>query len=248
MKKNQRTSLAEGSELSDLLKIYSKHWKWFLISGIFFLTLASIYLRYSTPEYKAASKIQILEEKSGSSELSVFADLDFLGKGQNNVEDEIEILKSRSNLVEVIDNLNLNISLIELGNIKNSEIYSDKPFKINFLANDSIVNNSELDFFIEISDETTFRFSLERDSPNKIYSFGKNIKTKIGDIVITPDVSNLKRYINSQIKVSIRPLYNSAEKYQEKIIVAPATEFSNILNISLEDPIREKAIDILNNL
>tara|TARA_R110000751_G_scaffold307856_1_gene432810 strand:+ start:4790 stop:7084 length:2295 start_codon:yes stop_codon:yes gene_type:complete len=213
-----------------------------------FLTLASIYLRYSTPEYKAASKIQILEEKSGSSELSVFADLDFLGKGQNNVEDEIEILKSRSNLVEVIDNLNLNISLIELGNIKNSEIYSDKPFKINFLANDSIVNNSELDFFIEISDETTFRFSLERDSPNKIYSFGKNIKTKIGDIVITPDVSNLKRYINSQIKVSIRPLYNSAEKYQEKIIVAPATEFSNILNISLEDPIREKAIDILNNL
>ena len=248
MKNNQRTSLSEGSELSDLFKAYSRHWKWFLISSIFFLILASLYLRYSTPEYKAASKIQILEEKSASSELSVFADLDFLGKGQNNVEDEIEILKSRSNLVEVVDNLDLNIRLTALGNIKNSEIYNDKPFKINFLATDSIVNNTELDFFIDIASETTFGFSLERDTPNKIYSFGKNIKTKIGDIVITPNLPFLKQYANSQIKVSIRPLFNSAEKYQEKIIVVPATEFSNILNISLEDPIKEKAIDILNNL
>ena len=248
MKNKQRISLAESSELSDLLKNYTKHWKWFLLSGFFFLVLATIYLRYATPKYEAAAKIQILEDKSSSSELSVFSDLDFLGKGQNNVEDELEILSSRSNLVEVVDNLNLNIELIELGNVKNSEIYIDKPFKVNFLANDSLVNNSKLEFFVEITNETTFGFSFERSEPSKIYSFGKNIETEIGDIVITPNLPYFNNFKGSQIMVSVKPLFAIAEEYQEQIKITPATEFSNILNISLEDAVREKGIDILNNL
>ena len=248
MEKTKRISLGESSDLSDLIKGYSKHWKWFLLSVIFFFVLAIIYLRYATPNYKAAAKIQILEDKSASSELSVFSDLDFLGKGQNNVEDELEILGSRSNFVEVVDNLDLNIAYLELGNVKNSEIYINKPFKINFLENDSIVNNSNLDFFIEISNQTTFGFSLDRDSPSKIYSYGKNIPTDLGDIVITPNLPYFNDYIGSQIKVSVNPLFVVAEGYQQKIVINPATEFSNVLNISIEDPNKEKAKDILNNL
>lgn len=248
MKKKQRISLAESSELSDVLKNYTKHWKWFLVSCFFFLVLAVLYLRYATPKYEAAAKIQILEDKSSSSELSVFADLDFLGKGQNNVEDELEILSSRSNLVEVVDNLKLNIELTELGNVKNSEIYIDKPFKLNFLANDSLINNSKLEFFVEITNDITFGFSLERSEPSKVYAFGKNIETEIGDIVITPNLPYLNNFKGSQIMVSVKPLFAVAERYQEQIKITPATEFSNILNISLEDPVREKGIDILNNL
>jgi tyrosine-protein kinase Etk/Wzc len=248
MENKKRISLGDSSELSDLLKGYSKHWKWFGVSVLFFLMLGFIYLRYATPKYKAAAKIQILEDKSAGSELSVFSDLDFLGKGQNNVEDELEILGSRSNFVEVVDNLDLNIVYLELGNVKNSEIYTNKPIKLNFLETDSIVNNSKLDFFIEISNETTFGFSFDRDSPAKIYSYGKNISTDIGDIVITPNLPYFNDYKGSRIKVSINPLFSVAENYQQKIVMNPATEFSNILNISIEDPNMEKAKDILNNL
>ncbi|WP_286814194.1 MULTISPECIES: GumC family protein [unclassified Maribacter] len=248
MEKKKRISLGDSSDLSDLVKGYSKHWKWFVVSAIFFLMLGVIYLRYATPKYKAAAKIQILEDKSASSELSVFSDLDFLGKGQNNVEDELEILGSRSNLVEVVDNLDLNVVLVELGNVKNSEIYTEKPIKINFLASDSIVNNSKMEFYLEISNNTTFGFSLDRDEPSKIYSYGKNIPTEIGDIVITPNLPHFNKFKDKQIRVSIKPLFIVAESYQEKLVMNPATEFSNILNISLEDANQEKAKDILNNL
>ncbi|HAI37286.1 MAG TPA: tyrosine protein kinase, partial [Maribacter sp.] len=56
------------------------------------------------------------------------------------------------------------------------------------------------------------------------------------------------KFKDKQIRVSIKPLFIVAESYQEKLVMNPATEFSNILNISLEDANQEKAKDILNNL
>ncbi|WP_298479690.1 polysaccharide biosynthesis tyrosine autokinase [uncultured Maribacter sp.] len=234
--------------LKDLLSVYIGYWKWFVFSCFVMGIFAYIYIRYATPEFAAKAKIQILEDKSSSSELSAFKDLDIFRGAKNKVEDEIEILNSRSNFIDVVKNLNLNIKIIEVGNIKESEIYQNHPFKINFIANDSIINASKFKFFIDLSSETTFGFSLEKDSPLKIYSFGKNIHTKIGDIVITPNLKFFKGYKGKKIKVLISPIYKIAEGYQSKIKVSVADKQSNIINISLKDPITDKAINIINEL
>ncbi len=237
-----------GVDLKEIVSTYTKHWKWFIISVIGALLLAYVYIRYATPEYAAKAKIQILDEKGSSSELSVFKDLDFLGGGKSNVEDEIEILNSRSNFIEVVKDLNLNIRVTALGNVKDSEIYKERPFIINFIANDTIIHRSDFDFFIEINSETTFGYSEERDSPLKVYSYGKKIPTEIGDIVIIPNFPFFKSYKGEKVKVSVRPIFDIAEDYQSKLNVTLAEEYSNILNITLNDAIEDKAVDIINTL
>ena len=234
--------------LKEILTTYTKHWKWFVLASILALAVAAIYIRYATPEYAAKAKIQIIEDKNSSSELSAFQDLNLLGGGKNKVEDEIEIFNSRSNFIEVVKDLDLNLKIVSLGNVKDTEIYNDRPFKVNFIENDSVIDNSEFVFFIELNSDTNFGYSLERDSPLKMYSFGKNIPSDIGDIVITPNIPHFKRYKGRKLKVSLSPIFRVAENYQRKILVGIADEYSNIINITLNDPVQQKAIDVIDNL
>ena len=91
----------------DLIKPYLRNWKWFLLAAIIAVLLAVLKIRYSTPEYAIQAKIQVLEDQNSTSELNIFRDLNVLGGGRNSVEDEIEVLNSRSNLIDVITQLSL---------------------------------------------------------------------------------------------------------------------------------------------
>ena len=155
--------LNSNMDLNEIIKSYTRHTKWFIISIIIAIIFAFLYIRYATPEYAVKAKIHILEDKNSGSELSAFSDLGLLGGGKNNVEDEIEIFNSRTNFIEVSEKLKLNLTITELGNVKNSEVYTNRPINISFLENDSIINRATLDFFIDLNSESTFGYSLESD-------------------------------------------------------------------------------------
>ena len=92
---------------------YLRHWKWFFLGIIISLGVAFLYLRYSTPQYSASASIMIKDnQKSGiSAELAAFEDLGIIGGGSaNNPENEIEILKSRKIIGNVVDSLHLGVS------------------------------------------------------------------------------------------------------------------------------------------
>jgi|TARA_R110000868_G_scaffold293806_1_gene554274 tyrosine-protein kinase Etk/Wzc len=236
-------------DIKSILQTYLRHWVWFMAAIIVAFVLAFLYLRYTIPQYAAEAKIQIVKEDGASPELSIFKDLDLFSQSGNEVLDEIEILKSRSNLIEVVKKLKLNITTTAIGNIMSSEVYSQpKPFKINFLAPDSIINNSKFSFYVTYSSETTFGYAENEDDPVKVLSFGKNIKTPAGDIIITPVNTNLKFTEGKKFKISINPVGEVAQMYQQKLIISQQDKLSNIVNISLTDPIQKKAIDIINEL
>ncbi|RTE53789.1 polysaccharide biosynthesis tyrosine autokinase [Arenibacter aquaticus] len=241
-------NLSKDNGLKEIVSTYTKHWKWFVFSVMVFLALAYVKLRYSVPEYAAQAKIQILDDKNSNAEFSAFQDLGMMPGGSNKVEDEIEIINSRSNLIEVVQKLGLNVKITSLGKILDSEVYKNPPFKINFIAQDSVVNNAHMGFYITLSNDTTFGYAESEDVPLKPYAYGKNISTSIGDIVITPAVEDISAYKDKKYRVDVTPVAMVAQQYQFKINVSPAAEYSNILNISLNDPIQQKANDIINTL
>jgi tyrosine-protein kinase Etk/Wzc len=239
----------ETTDLKEIISVYSNHWKWFAISVISLLVVAFIYIRYAVPEYSASAKIQILEDKSATSELSVFKELDLFSSGSKKVEDEIEIINSRSNLLDVVKELGLHIKIEAVGNIKSSEVYNNHPFKLNFFEPDSIIYNSSFEFWLNLSSETAFGYTEEMDKPMQVFAYGKTISTPIGDLVITPNFRNFSNIDKGKkYKVSIKPTITLAQEYQYKISISPAADGSNILNIYLNDPVLEKAEDILNTL
>lgn len=239
-------------DFKSILIKYIKQWKWFALSAVLSLTCAFFYLRYSIPEYQASAKVQIIEEKGVGSELSVLKELDiFSGStGNTKIVDEIEILNSRSNYISTIKELKLNLRYFIKGNIRDTEIYGKGyPFTINFLAPDSITNKIKHDFFIKILSGTDFLYSEEEeDNDFKKYSFGSKIETKIGDIILLPESDLITSFYDKKLKISISPIPNVVDSYRSKIKMGVAGEFSNIINVSLTDSKKQRAIDIINNL
>ncbi|WP_209399737.1 polysaccharide biosynthesis tyrosine autokinase [Pseudozobellia sp. WGM2] len=248
MSENSQGVALNGDNLKDSINAYTKHWKWFAFSIFLAYLLAFVYIRYATPKYAVQTQIQILEDKTSGSELDVFQDISILGGGKNKVEDELRIVNSRSNFIAVVRELNLNTRILVQGNIKETELYQNPPVNLSFIAADSTVNKSNFEFFITISSSTTFGYSEEEDKPMEVYAFGKNIPTPLGDVVITPNVGVFEKYKEEKLRVSVRPIEEVAQEYRTKILVTNPGEFSNIVNLSLEDPIREKATNILDAL
>lgn len=237
-------------DLKGIVQSYTKHWKWFVISVFVFIALAILYLRYAIPEYSATAKIQILEESNGGSELSVLEDLNLFSSGKTKMEDEIELINARDNFIRIVKNLGLNVRFFLQGNIKDAELYSQKskPFSVNFLANDSIISNSKAIFFVKVYSDTSFGIRDKEDNPERKVEFGEKIKTEIGDIIITPN-ANLENYKNRNIRVTVSPVDAVADYYRKKTSVrANDTKFSNIINLTLNDPIQQRAVDIINSL
>ena len=92
-------------ELGDLLATIIQA-KWLVISiaaGVLFLGIAYTYV--ATPIYLADGLLQIEEKKSGLGNL----DINALFEGDTSINAEIELLRSRSVLGDVVDNLKLDI-------------------------------------------------------------------------------------------------------------------------------------------
>jgi tyrosine-protein kinase Etk/Wzc len=232
----------------DLLKPYIKNWNWFLLSVIVAITLGVLYIRYSVPQYAIQAKLQIIEDESSTSGLDIFNDLNVFGGTRNKVEDEIEILNSRSNLIQVVKQLGLNKKIIALGQIQHSEIYNNAPFNISFIAPDSVVFNSKEEFIITMKSKTSFELVNKEGDPAMVYLFGKNIPTSVGDIVITPNVLDLNDYSGKNYKVLVNPLGEVAEAYQKNIRISITNELSSIISLYLEDEVKQKGVDVLNAL
>lgn len=236
--------------LKTLFNICLRNWKWFVLSVVLCVAMALVYLRYAVPEYSATAKIQILEESNQASELSVLQDLDIFSSGKAQIEDETELLSARDNFIHIVEELDLNIQFFIMGNIKNTEIYhkEDIPFSVNFLSNDSIINNAKFDFYVRVHNNTSFGYKVKEDEAEKKFDFGDKVNTAIGDIILTPK-EKLPNYRERVIHVVIRPVERVADGYRKKTIISPNDKkLSNIINITLTDPIQQRAKDVINYL
>lgn len=119
---------------------------------------------------------------------------------------------------------------------------------VNFIAPDSIINKSEYSFYLKLASVNTFGFSEKLNDPIEVFPFGKNISSPIGDIVITPNMTDFERYKDIPIRVSITPITDMAESYQRRVKISTEDEFSKIVTLYLEDPIKEKSKDVLRTL
>ena len=123
----------------------------------FCFAISYLYLRYTIPEYEATSTVLIKDDNKGGdiSELSAFSDLGILG-GKSNIENEIEILKSRSLMTEVVKDLHLNIQYLNNDGPISKVNFKNPPIRIYFLAGDSSIYNVKINFEIEIINENEF--------------------------------------------------------------------------------------------
>ncbi|MEC3908052.1 polysaccharide biosynthesis tyrosine autokinase [Tamlana sp. 2201CG12-4] len=241
-------NISEDFNLKKTLLMYFKQWRWFVLSCILCVGIAFLSLRYTTPQYLAVAKIMLLDNKDASS-ASALKDLSlFSEKEDAMVEDEVQVIKSRSFFRNVVKKLNLNVAYFVKGRIHESELYKNSPIVINFIESDSVINKTDFNFHTEILSTTNFNFRINEDDIPKKYTFGETIPTFFGGIIITPKNKNLESFIGDDIRVKITPMKFLAESLKGRINISPTGKSSKVVEVSITDPVIQKAKDIINTL
>jgi tyrosine-protein kinase Etk/Wzc len=127
-----------GNWLKEILARYFKYWP--IIPAIVTVVLALTYLklRYTPRVYKAEGTIVFISDKNQQEDkLNKL----LLGTAENNVANEIEVLKSRLPFLEVVKQLRLQTRLYQKGNVMRTEIYPNNVAYIEKLSQKSALPN-----------------------------------------------------------------------------------------------------------
>ncbi|TYA58931.1 GumC family protein [Formosa maritima] len=244
-------------DFKNIISPYLLKWKFIVVCMITAIICAFFYIRYANYQYQATAKIKIKDEKSNSKlpEISTLQNYGLFKTDNNNVLDEIEVIKSRTIIEEVIKELKFNIQYFVEGRIKAREEYKNPPLNITINASDSIIHQIDTTLNIRIKSAHNFilkgisfnetnSFSneddTELDDENLIYAFGENISTSFGEIIITPRIGESTTKIGSNIKIKISPLAAVVSNYKKKLLIEHQ-EMSNILKLTINDNVKIKA-------
>lgn len=235
------------------VEIYTSKWKLIVLSVFACVALAFTYLRYATYQYETKASIKIRDEKQSNKlpEITALQTYGLFSNGLNKVEDEIQILKSRSITEQVVRDLHLNIKFYVQGRIKEQETYLNPPLNVNFFENDSLISKVDTTLYVKITSPTHFELSnsnsLFSNGEVTEYDFGDKITTGFGDIIITPNIGNYGASLGSTVKIKLEPVNLTIEKYLEKIRVQSEMN-SNIIKLAVNEANRDKGKLILDKL
>ena len=256
--KTNHSSKENELSVREIIEQYTHYWYLFILGVLLAVSLAFVYLRYTTVSYLSTGTIIIKDEKSsgGAEELAAFSNLGgFLSRFQNSkIENEIAIFKSKRIIKEVVLALDLNILYESIGTIKTTELYQYKPFQVQYLSiNDSLgeFNRTIPVLYFEIENETQFKVYNESKSIDGVYTFGTKVELPFGNITVIPNLDNptkFKSFISKTISVSYRDLDKVAAVFQRNLSVVNELSNSNVVVISMQSPVRSKAEDFINEL
>lgn len=248
----------EEIDLREELEKYSKHWPWFVLGVIFCICLAFAYLKVTTPSYHTIASIIIKDEesKSPSSEMAAFADLGLLsGMGTNSIENEIGILKSKRMMTNVVKALNLNITYYDEDAIKSAELYLNSPYFVEVLKMEenelAEFSKEEANQFIlaNISGE---EFELVNTETGDVFKgkFGQPMKIPFADIIVmeNPDFIPSEDGGIPRLRIRFSNIEPVVLNYREKLQVNLTDKNSSLIELGMDDAVKEKAQDILNQL
>lgn len=207
----------------------------FLVSVSICLLTAYLYLRYTTPIYRAAGTISFVSENNRGDKFEQI----FKANQTEDILAEMEILRSSSLMERVIKKADLQTNYSAVGKIKSLNIYKNSPFRLDIfeLADSARYFSMAIDF----DTQTDFRLNNEKQT----FKIGQIFKNANGVFRISnPDNS----IIGKKYSVSWTPAIMLAPAYASVIRVAPKVAGSMIYNISIDNTNLRLGSDIINNL
>jgi capsular exopolysaccharide synthesis family protein len=244
-------SMENEESLGEQIQPYLRKWWWFVISALLILSVAAIYLRYSTSVYQAEASILIKDTKSGGgvSELGALADFGMLGSNFNTVENEIEIISSRKLMSRVVEELALDVQYFNEGNVKISESFQSASFKIVKSQTEDVTES--VTFYAQRVSATEIKYWSEEENEPKTVKMGSavSINDKLSVVFLDfkiPTTREEKEFPVFLMKIS--DLEATVIRYTDKLMVDQAVKSGSVINLSIADPVPSKAEAILNQL
>lgn len=224
--------------LRDYFFKYIRFLPLFILSVVLALAGAFVYLRYSVPIYRAGGSMVIKSAQTGQRSSDKFEDL-FINDKNQNIQNEIEVLKSRPLMKRVVDSLNLQFTYYQQGRIKMTNTYKECPFRVQVIR----VSDSSRSFSLNIKFSRDNKFQVNRSG--QVYSMGQRFTNGTDSFYLTSEV---KGPLSGEYIVNWSSAAAAAATYSGALQVIPKTLGTGIVNTSIMTSHPQLGADIVNKL
>jgi len=243
-------------DISEIIKPYIRKWPWFILSGFIALVIGYFALKFMTPIYDVQTTVLVKDAKSSASpvanELGFLPDLSGLGGLKtNSIANEIEILKSKKMMREVVINKNLQTIIISKGRVKAVELYKEtSPIEVKVITEKHVhppVNILNLEI-----EGNKLTVKSEKFKTEIVTTYGKTISLPFANIIITKNNEfnpiEAKEIDVKNLELQISSIEAKVESLQNVLNVSLVTKEATVVKLAMNYPQISKAKDILDNL
>ena len=249
----------EKVNYQELLFKYIIHWPWFVASVLACLVGAWMYLHFQTPVYQVSASIMIKDDKKNGSGNT--ADIESLGLGgmitsAQSIDNEIEVLRSKTILKEVINNLELYITYYDEDEFPKKELYKTSPVVVNLTAQEAdnlsdvaFVNMKlapegglDVNLRVGVNDYNKHFDKLPAVLPTDAGTFGFTLKDSLlnGRVEGHNTIRNISAIVSQPFVV--------AKGYQGVLNIAPTSKTTSVAVVSLMNTNIQRGQDFINKL
>ena len=223
---------------NNLISRFSPHWPLFLLLTILSLAGAWLYLQYATPLYETNARILIKDEKKGSENSQALESLNQLTP-KTTIDNEMEVLQSKTIVHEVVKNLGLYASVFSEHRFGNQLIYEASPIKI-LAQNPGELVETEKIYFSANQNAVTIQ--------KKSYPFNQWANTPFGRLKFLPNMNQNKRLTDGKLYFVLMAPKEVVNNISTNLKVEPANKLSSIVNIKYNDESPSRGEDVVNEI
>lgn len=242
----------EKTNWQAMLFKYIIRWPWFIASVIFCLVCAWLYLKVTTPVYNINASIIIKDDKKGGNtgnDLSAFEDLGIISSSKN-IDNEIEILRSKSLIKDVVSELGLYISYSGEGRFQKPDLYGSSPVFVHFLPEDA--ERLKAPILLTVNYQSGNRIdvtaTINGNTVNKHFTeLPAVLSGEAGTLTFT---SNPAAPItgSGSVDVSIVNPLSVAKGYRGALSIEPTSKTTSVVTVSIKNTNKKRGENFINKL
>lgn len=231
----------EESLFIQLFSRYIFYWPLFLVLILIFGVSSFVYFRYATPLYEANATLIIKDEKKGTENSKGVDELNMINS-KKIIENEIEVLQSRSIMENVVKNLHLYAPISQEGKIRTLSAYTLSPVSIIVDKPDEIAEAKNIKFKYEKETEKIF---IEDKYSGKLNEW---ITTKYAKLKFIKNKNYQPSNLQKPFEFSLIPVKEETMRLLMALQITSANKLSSIISLSYKDEVPKKSEDVLNML
>lgn len=228
---------ADGNMLGQLWFRYFPYWPIFVVFLMLSIGGAWFYLRYKVPVYQAGATILIKDEKKGMDDSKMLESLNLLYT-KKIIENEIEILKSRSLMNEVVKQLHLYAAVSKDGLPVKEIAQFQPPLSIEAKYPDSIRGSGKIFFTYDLANKKIKANGAE-------YVIDEWVQTPFGVLKFH---SNNNPITSGKYYFFLANPEDISGDLLSRLNVSPVSKLSTVISLKISDASPGRARTILNKL
>ncbi|MGY2134514.1 GumC family protein [Hymenobacter sp. HD11105] len=230
---------AEVSLLGLLASRYLPYWPLYVLLCASFLTLALVATKYLVPVYRINATLVINDKAKGVEESETLRSLNVYAANKT-VENEIQVLKSRTLMNAVVQDLGLYAPVSAAGRIKAASAYLTSPVTVRVQNPATIKAQERIPFTY---DAGTQRVSLQ----GQAYALGPWHQTPYGVLQFRQNAAQ-KSPADRPLYFSLVPPKQVTDGMLTNLEVSASSKLSSVVTVQYTDAVPERGEAIVNAL